>query len=355
MAVNAASAISFLNRDLQSNAFPKLGSLLQRPDASSQDAITQMRPEFEAHQAAIKEAKSGDVDERHPQYQAQSQKNVTVPQSANAASVGLGSKSTCFTKPAPRTNRVVRPVGDPKPPMVDMMTCCVQLTSSCGKLSEIFLELKKSSPNPFSKSLLAKRKKAGGDNDGENDDQGNVVVTGQSPIERHRLLAWRPQCNPYINMDIFKSRNGMCHSVNIKGAKSWKDFEDATNELCAKVREISPGIIVEQKQARVALTKSSFHLGFAIDWTKLKVPTDFAEIYIRKKKSENSQKEQKTTKSNGGLVLKLRNWDAKVMLHSNGRGDMWWSTHDISKMTDAYNALRKALFDSDQSRQSPSE
>jgi hypothetical protein len=52
----------------------------------------------------------------------------------------------------------------------------------------------------------------------------------------------------------------MCHSVNIKGAKSWKDFEDATNELCAKVRQISPGIIVEQKQARVALTKSSFHL-----------------------------------------------------------------------------------------------
>jgi hypothetical protein len=37
-----------------------------------------------------------------------------------------------------------------------------------------------------------------------------------------------------------------------------------------------------------------------------------AQIYKRKKKSENSRKEQKTTKSNGGLVLKLRNWDAKV-------------------------------------------
>lgn len=87
------------------------------------------------------------------------------------------------------------------------------------------------------------------------------------------------------------------------------------------------------------------------------------------------------TKSNGGLVLKLHDWDAKVavsprpaavdlflavsvevlltpwleqiMLHSNGRGDMWWSTHDVSKMTEAYNALREALFPADQASQGP--
>jgi len=148
MDVNAASAISFLNRDLQSNAFPKLGSLLQRPDASSQDAITQMRPEFEAHKAAIKEAKSGDVDERHPQYEAQSQKNVTMPQSANAASLGLSSKST-RTKPAPRTNRVVRPVGDPvraffivqilSPISVAIITSESQCPTNCGHILSVLV------------------------------------------------------------------------------------------------------------------------------------------------------------------------------------------------------------------------
>jgi len=38
-------------------------------------------------------------------------------------------------------------------------------------------------------------------------------------------------------------------------------------------------------------------------------------------------------------VLKLNRWNAKVMLHANGRGDMWWPTSDVAKMTEAYNEL----------------
>ncbi len=32
-------------------------------------------------------------------------------------------------------------------------------------------------------------------------------------------------------------------------------------------------------------------------------------------------------------------WNAKVMLHGNGRGDMWWPTSDVEKMTEAYHQL----------------
>lgn len=32
-------------------------------------------------------------------------------------------------------------------------------------------------------------------------------------------------------------------------------------------------------------------------------------------------------------------WNAKVMLHGNGRGDMWWPTSDVGKMTEAYHEL----------------
>jgi hypothetical protein len=148
MDVDAASSMSFLMGDLQSNAFSKLGSLLLKPDPSSQYRITQMLPEFKAHQAAMQEAKSGDVDERHPQYEAQSQKNVTMPQSANAASLGLSSKSTC-TKPAPRTNRVVRPVGDPvraffivqilSPISVAIITSESQCPTNCGHILSVLV------------------------------------------------------------------------------------------------------------------------------------------------------------------------------------------------------------------------
>ena len=39
------------------------------------------------------------------------------------------------------------------------------------------------------------------------------------------------------------------------------------------------------------------------------------------------------------LVLQLLKWKAKVMLHANGRGDMWWTSVDISKMCEAYREL----------------
>lgn len=107
-----------------------------------------------------------------------------------------------------------------------------------------------------------------------------IPPAGQSPIERHRLLAWRPKCNPKVNMDIFKSKDGVSYSVNVKGAKSWVEFEEATQQLCERVEELSPGISIEKKQARVALTKSSFHLGYAIHLTELDVPPHFAEVRL---------------------------------------------------------------------------
>ena len=48
---------------------------------------------------------------------------------------------------------------------------------------------------------------------------------------------------------------------------------------------------------------------------------------------------ERVAKSNGGLVLQLLKWKAKVMLHANGRGDMWWTSVDVSKMSEAYREL----------------
>lgn len=94
------------------NSFPSLGPLLQKPDVFPQAMTGQIRPEFEVHQAAIKKAKLGGVNDRHPQYQAKSQKNITMSQSAGGSLAGHSAQPN-GAKPAPRTNRVVRPVGDP--------------------------------------------------------------------------------------------------------------------------------------------------------------------------------------------------------------------------------------------------
>mmetsp|Transcript_9835 Transcript_9835/g.24265 ORF Transcript_9835/g.24265 Transcript_9835/m.24265 type:complete len:385 (+) Transcript_9835:40-1194(+) len=238
-----------------------------------------------------------------------------------------------------RSAKSVRPIGKATPPSVDMMTCCVQLQSVTGggitKALEAFARL---APKPEKKEPKKGKKK--GDDDDEEEDE----TKGQSAIERHKLLAWRPLCNPKVNVDIFKSRDGVSHSVNVKGAKSWIEFEEATDELVQAVQRITPSLTLRKNQARVALTKSSFHLGYAIDLGELDVPEHFAEICRRRRKGGAAGKEQKAVKSNGGLVLKMHKWNAKVMLHSNGRGDMWWPTDDVSKMTEAYRELREALF-----------
>lgn len=39
------------------------------------------------------------------------------------------------------------------------------------------------------------------------------------------------------------------------------------------------------------------------------------------------------------------------MLHGNGRGDMWWPTSDVGKMTEAYHELAKYFHDQEQTAQ----
>jgi hypothetical protein len=48
----------------------------------------------------------------------------------------------------------------------------------------------------------------------------------------------------------------------------------------------------------------------------------------------------------GCLLIMYTYIHTQVMLHANGRGDMWWSTDDLEKMTEAYQELRKTLFPS---------
>ena len=69
---------------------------------------------------------------------------------------------------------------------------------------------------------------------------------------------------------------------------------------------------------------------------RLRFEPDFATVCARKIKSGDRER---VAKSNGGLVLQLLKWKAKVMLHANGRGDMWWTSVDVSKMSEAYREL----------------
>jgi hypothetical protein len=46
-----------------------------------------------------------------------------------------------------------------------------------------------------------------------------------------------------------------------QGAKSWGEFEEAMGHFITLLKDTSPELQVEQKAARVALTKSSFRIG----------------------------------------------------------------------------------------------
>jgi hypothetical protein len=46
-----------------------------------------------------------------------------------------------------------------------------------------------------------------------------------------------------------------------QGAKSWGEFEEAMAHFITRLKDTSPELQVEQKAARVALTKSSFRIG----------------------------------------------------------------------------------------------
>ena len=46
-----------------------------------------------------------------------------------------------------------------------------------------------------------------------------------------------------------------------QGAKSWGEFEEAMGHFITRLKDTSPELLVEQKAARVALTKSSFRIG----------------------------------------------------------------------------------------------
>eukprot|EP00960_Hanusia_phi_P037697 753067-Hanusia_phi.AAC.11 len=144
------------------------------------------------------------------------------------------------------------------------------------------------------------------------DDEEEDKKIGQSPIERHKLLAWRPPTNGKINIDVFKSKDGTSHSVNVKGAKSWSEFQEAVTQLVQAVRELVPDVDIKQNQARVALTKSSFHIGHCIDIGNLNIADNFAEVCTRKKKGGEAAL-GKTAKTNGGLVLKLHKYEANGM------------------------------------------
>lgn len=230
------------------------------------------------------------------------------------------------------------------------MTCCVQLQAEAGQpaaavtkaLEALAAKLKADKACEEGRPVKRLKSDEGGEEeDGAEDaEEPEDKLTGQSPIERHKLLAWRPPCNPKINMDIFKSKDSVSHSVNVKGAKSWEEFEAAVNQLIEVTEATSPGTKICKAQERVALTKSSFHIGHAIDLSQLVVPEDFAEVCLRKRRGSAANAETaRCAKTNGGLVLKLKRWNAKVMLHGNGRGDMWWPTSDVGKMTEAYHEL----------------
>jgi len=258
--------------------------------------------------------------------------------------------------PSRRPSRASRVPSLPAPPSVDMMTCCVQLQAPRGeppgsvtKALEAFGVVVKAeqaaNAPPDKEKRPIKRLKSSEEGEKDDDDEDHEEpedkpAVGQSPIERHKLLAWRPPCNLKINMDIFKSKDGVSHCVNVKGAKSWQEFEEATKQLCEAVEKLTPTVKICQVQQRVALTKSSFHIGHTIDLSTLVFPEDFAEICLRKKRGAAATGDSaKNAKTNGGLVLKLKRWNAKVMLHGNGRGDMWWPTSDVGKMTEAYHEL----------------
>uniref|UniRef100_A0A7S4K9W9 Uncharacterized protein n=1 Tax=Guillardia theta TaxID=55529 RepID=A0A7S4K9W9_GUITH len=258
------------------------------------------------------------------------------------------------TSPIRRAIRTQKVASAPQPPSVDMMTCCVQLMASPGQPSarvtqalEAFAASVKAGQR---EEAMRAAKRSKGLLDGHTDELADTLAKigvddeeedkkiGQSPIERHKLLAWRPPTNGKINIDVFKSKDGTSHSVNVKGAKSWSEFQEAVTQLVSAVRELVPDVEIKQNQARVALTKSSFHIGHCIDIGNLNIADDFAEVCTRKKKGAEAAV-GKAAKTNGGLVLKLHKWNAKVMLHGNGRGDMWWPTSDLENMTEAYNAL----------------
>ena len=148
-------------------------------------------------------------------------------------------------RPQPAASRAVRrrvprtrkESSSPQEPLVDMMTCCVQLKAgpSCepARVTEA-LELlaasikreKKKTDREAAKLERQGTGSAAGEEaaeledpdgaDAEAADRDRRELALQSPIERHKLLAWRPTADSKINLDVFKSKDQVSHVVRIR-------------------------------------------------------------------------------------------------------------------------------------------
>ena len=145
-----------------------------------------------------------------------------------AKMVGKRTQSAASRAVRRRVPRTRKESSSPQEPLVDMMTCCVQLKAgpSCepSRVTEalelLAASIKREKKKTDREAAKLERQGTGAaageeaaqleDADGEDGaaaDRDRRELALQSPIERHKLLAWRPTADSKINLDVFKSKD----------------------------------------------------------------------------------------------------------------------------------------------------